>query len=189
MSGYFGNAGIFLIGIVFGFFITILILRVLLQLVRANFFNPVCQFLVKITNPILIPLRKVIPNWGNVELSAIVLAWVLKALELILILSIVGAGASVLRIFAVSAVQLLDLVIMIFVVVIFIRVLLSWFAPQGDNPVLPLLYQLSAPILGPASRLIPPIGGLDLSPMVALIALQLSRMILIAPLMDLAQRL
>ena len=135
------------------------------------------------------PLRRIIPNWGNIELSAIALAWILKALEWILILSILGGSASALNILAISAIQLLDLVIMIFIVVIFVRVLLSWFAPQGDNPVLPLLYQLSAPLLGPARRIIPSIAGLDLSPMAVLIGLQLSKMLLIAPLVDLAQRL
>ncbi len=189
MGGYFGNAGEFLVNIVFGFFIAVLMLRVLLQLVRANFFNPVCQFLVKVTNPVLIPLRRIIPNWGRVELSAIVLAWVLKSLETIIVLAIRGTSAPSLNIVAMAAVQLLDLVITIFFVVIFVRVILSWVAPQGDNPVLPLLYQLSAPILNPARRVIPLIGGLDLSPILAIVVLQLARMLIVAPLLDLAQAL
>ncbi len=189
MGSHFGNAGEYLVGIIFGIYITILMLRVLLQLVRANFFNPVCQFIVKVTNPVLLPLRKIIPNWGKIELSAIALAWVLQAVQLVLVLAIRGGGAPLLNIIALSAVQLLDLAVMIFVVVIFVRVLLSWFSPHGDNPVLPLLYQLSAPILKPASRLIPPIAGLDFSAMIVLVLLQLSRMVIIAPLMDLARML
>lgn len=187
MGGYVGNAGLFLVEIIFGFFITICMLRVLLQLVRANFFNPVCQFLVKVTNPLLIPLRRVIPNWGRLEVSALLLAWALKILEFVVVLAIAGVSFPISRILAMSLVELLDLVILIFLVVIFVRVLLSWFAPQGDNPVLPLLYQLSSPLLTPAQRLIPPMGGLDLSPMVVLIGLQLSRMLIIIPLMDLAK--
>ncbi|MEM6575596.1 MAG: YggT family protein, partial [Pseudomonadota bacterium] len=92
MGGYFGNAGVFLVNLVFGFFIAVLLLRVLLQLVRANFFNPVCQFLVKITNPVLMPLRRIIPNWGRVELSAILLAWVLKSLQTVIVLAILGSS-------------------------------------------------------------------------------------------------
>lgn len=189
MGGYFGNAGVFLVNAIFGFYITVLMLRVLLQLVRANFFNPVCQFLVKITNPPLAPLRRLIPNWGRWDLAAIALAWVLKILSLIIVLAIIGSGVGFGRIAAVSAVQLLDLVVIIFMAVVFIKVILSWVAPHGDNPVVPLLYQLSEPILGPARRLLPPIGGLDLSPMIALLALQLLRMLLIQPLMDLTVRI
>ncbi|MEM1091999.1 MAG: YggT family protein [Pseudomonadota bacterium] len=189
MGGYFGNAGVFLVNLVFGFFIAVLLLRVLLQLVRANFFNPVCQFLVKITNPVLMPLRRIIPNWGRVELSAILLAWVLKSLQTVIVLAILGSSGPALNIVAIAAVELLDLVITIFLVVIFIRVILSWVAPQGDNPVLPLLYQLSAPILNPARRVIPLIGGLDLSPVLAIVVLQLARMLVVAPLMDLARAL
>ena len=115
------------------------------------------------------PLRRVMPNWGRLELSAIILAWVLKAVELFLILKISGISASPITLLALAATRLLDLVILILIVVIFIRIVLSWIAPQGDNPVVPLLYQLSAPVLNPARQLIPPIGGLDLSPMLALI--------------------
>lgn len=189
MGGYFGNAGVFLITTVFGFYITVLLLRALLQLARANFFNPVCQFLVKITNPPLVPLRKIVPNWGRWDLAALLLAWLLKIVSLVIVLTIIGRDVGLGRIAAVSAVQLLDLVVIIFMAVIFIKVILSWVAPQGDNPVVPLLYQLSEPVLGPARRLLPPIGGLDLSPMIALLVLQLVRLLLIQPLMDLTARI
>ena len=74
-------------------------------------------------------------------------------------------------------------------VVIFIKVILSWVAPYGDNPINPLLYQLSAPVLEPMRRTIPPLGGLDFSPMVALICLQLTRMLVARPLIDVAAQL
>jgi len=190
MSGsYFGDAGVFLIGTLFGFYITIVLLRILLQLVRANFFNPICQFIVKITNPVLVPARKFIPNWGRLDLSALLLAIVLKALETWLIYSVRGASLGFGKALVVSPFLLLDFTVLVIMVVIFIKIILSWVAPYGDNPINPLLYQLSAPVLEPMRRLIPPLGGLDFSPMVALICLQLTRMLLARPLIDIAARL
>ncbi len=186
-SSYFGNAGVFLIQTVFGFYIAVLVIRIMLQLVRANFFNPVCQFLVKITNPVLFPLRRVIPNWGRMDLAALAVAWVLKIIALLLVLAILGGGAPIGRVIAVAGAELIDMAVLILMVVIFIKVLLSWVAPHGDSPVTPLLYQLSEPVVGPIQRLLPPMGGLDFSPFVALIALQLGRMLLVLPLLDAAR--
>ena len=187
--GYVGDAGVFLVDTIFGFYIVILLLRILLQLVRANFFNPVCQFIVKITNPPLVPLRKVIPNWGRLDLSAVLLAWLVKLVSLLIIVSMVGAAISPARLVGLSAVSLIDLTLVIFMAVVFIKVLLSWVAPGGDSPIHPLLYQLSAPVMDPARRLVPPMGGLDLSPMVVLLVLQLSRMLMVRPLTDLVNSL
>ena len=187
-GSYFGNAGVFLIDTLFGFYIAVLLIRILLQLVQANFFNPVCQFLVKITNPVLFPLRRIIPNWGRMDSAALVVAWVVKIIALMLVLGILGSGFSVPRLIAVAAVQLLDTTVLILVFVILVKVLLSWVAPRGDTPIAPLLYQLSEPVVGPIRRSLPAVGGLDFSPMIALIALQLARMLLIQPLLDLAGR-
>ncbi len=187
-GSYVGNAGVFLIQTVFGFYIAVLLIRIMLQLVRANFFNPVCQFLVKITNPVLFPLRRVIPNWGRMDLPALLVAWVLKIVALLLVLALLGTGASIGRLIAVAGAQLIDTTVLILMFVIFVKVLLSWVAPHGDTPIAPLLYQLSEPVVGPIRRALPPLGGLDFSPMIALIALQLGRMLLVQPLLDLAAR-
>jgi YggT family protein len=188
-GSYLGNAGVFLIDVLFGFYLTIVLLRILLQLVRANFFNPICQFIVKITNPVLTPARRVIPNWGRLDLSALLFAWILKIAHLLLVWAITGVGAGLLKATALAPVMLLDAVVQIFLVVILIKVVLSWVAPYGDSPIHPLLYQLSAPIVEPMRRAIPPLGGLDFSPMVALIGLQLTRMLLVQPLFDIVARL
>lgn len=190
MSGsYFGDAGVFLISTLFGFYITILMLRILLQLVRANFFNPICQFIVKVTNPVLVPLRKLLPNWGRLDLGAVLFMVLLKALEQFIIWKILGAPYGITKALIMAPFLLLDFTVVVMMVVILIKVILSWVSPYGDNPVHPLLYQLSAPVLVPMQRAIPPLGGLDFSPMVALIALQLTRMLLMRPLLDLAGRL
>lgn len=189
MGSHFGNAGVFLVETLFGLYITVLMLRILLQLVRANFFNPICQFIVKVSNPVLVPMRRVLPNWRNLDVPATVFMVVLKCVELTIILTIVGARLSAPAIVALALVRLIDFAILTLLVVIFIKILISWIAPYSDSPINPLLYQLSAPLLEPARRAMPPISGMDLSPMIVLIGLQLSRFLLVAPLVDLAVRL
>lgn len=187
MTGsYFGDAGVFLVGTIFGFYIAILMLRILLQLVRANFFNPICQFIVKVTNPPLMLLRRAIPNWGRLDLAAILFMVILKALEMFIIWKIQGVPFGPLKALTMSPFMLLDFTILVILVVIVIKVILSWVSPYGDNPINPLLFQLSAPILVPMGRVIPPLGGMDFSPWVAIICLQLTRMLIARPLIDLA---
>ena len=189
MSPYLGNASVFLIETLFGLCITVLMLRILLQLVRANFFNPICQFIVKVTNPVLLPMRPVLPNWRNLDVPATVFMVLLKCIELIMIFGIVGARISAAAVVAVALVSLLDFAILTLLAVILIKIVISWIAPYSDSPINPLLHQLSAPWLAPARRAIPPLSGLDFSPMIVIIGLQLSRFLIIAPLMDLARRL
>jgi YggT family protein len=189
MGSHFGNAGVFLVETLFGLYITVLMLRILLQLVRANFFNPICQFIVKVTNPVLLPMRRLLPNWRNLDMPALIFMLVLKCIELTIILSIVGGSLSIPGIIALSVVKLIDFAILTLLVVIFIKIVMSWVAPYSDSPFTPLLYQLSAPLLEPARRAVPPISGIDLSPMVVLIGLQLSRFLIVAPLAEMAVRL
>ena len=186
-GGYLADAGVFLVQVIFGFAVVLFLVRVLLQLVRANFFNPVCQFIVKVTNPVLMPLKKIVPSWGRLDIGAIVFAWLLQVTELALTLGMRGISIAIPTLLAYSFVELLDLTIVIFMFVIFVKIILSWVAPYNDNPIQPVLYQLSEPILGPCRRILPPMAGLDLSPMLALIALQLTRILLVNPLSDLAR--
>ena len=189
MGTHFGNAGVFLVETVFGLYITVLMLRILLQLVRANFFNPICQFIVKVTNPVLVPMRRVLPNWRNLDVPATVFIIFLKTLELTVIVAIGGGQLSALAIIALALVKLMDFAILVMLVVIFIKIVISWVSPYSDNPINPLLYQLSAPLLEPARRAVPPVSGIDFSAMIVLIGLQLTRILLIGPLVDLAVRL
>lgn len=190
MGNYVNNAGGFLISTLFGLFILAVMLRFLLQLVRADFYNPVSQALVKITNPLLKPLRRLIPGLGGIDLAAVVLLLALKSLEMWLLASLYGAGLpGPLGLVVLALAQLLGLLINVYFFSILIQVILSWVNPGTYNPIAGVLYQLNAPLLNPAQRLIPPLGGLDLSPMVVLIVLKLAEFLLVAPLTDLALRL
>ena len=186
MSGtpYFNNAGVFLIQTLFGLYILALMLRFLLQAVRADFYNPVVQFLVKITNPLLIPLRRFIPGFMGLDMAAVALMLGLKLVELFLVFAIAERSAAVLGLIVLAVAELLELLFNVAFWTVLIRVILSWVNPDPRNPVVGLLYQLTEPILRPARNLLPPISGFDLSPILVMIAIQLLKLLLVAPLRD-----
>ncbi len=183
MSGnYFTNPIEFLITTLFSLYILAVMLRFLLGMVRADFYNPVSQFLVRITSPVLVPLRKVIPSIGKFDISAILLMIVLQSVALTLVFLLRGGGVPVSAVIILSLAKLVSLAINVFFFAIIIQVILSWVNPGTHNPVTSLVYSLTTPILRPIQQLIPPISGIDLSPLFASIGLQVLRM-LVMPLL------
>ncbi len=182
-SGYIAEAFSFLLRTVFDLYILAVALRFLLQLVRADFCNPISQFLVKITNPTLRPLRHIIPDYRNIDLSAITLMICLKIIEIMLLALIIGGrNPAFSGLIVLSLAQVLNLIIYIFIIAIFIKVILSWFSPGAYNPATVILYRLTEPLLKPARQLLPPTGGLDLSPIFVFVFLQLLIILLVKPL-------
>ncbi len=181
-SDYLTNPLVFLIQVLLGAYILVVMLRFLLQYVRADFYNPLSQFVVKVTSPVLHPLRRVIPAMGKMDVSSLVLAWLLKAVELILILLVMGEGLNLIGPLLWAIPELVMLTINIFLFSILVLVIASWISPGTYNPALSLLTTLTDPIMRPARQMIPPISGLDLSPMVVIIGLYLLQMLLIPPL-------
>ncbi len=178
----FIDAVTFLIRTLFALYIIAVALRFLLQWVRADFHNPISQFLVTVTNPPLRPLRRVIPGIAGKDLSSLVLMILLKAVQIsILSLILSGRFPAPLGLLVISLGEIIKLIIWIFIIAIFIQVILSWVNPGAYNPATVLIHRLTEPLLAPARRLIPPIGGLDLSPIAVLIFLQLL-LILLRPL-------
>jgi YggT family protein len=188
-SGYLTDPAIFLIKTAFGLYIVVVLLRFLLQQVRADFHNPISQFVVKATSPVLNPLRRVIPGIAKTDVSSLVLAWLLQTLELALVLSLSGYGLQLLAPALLAIPELVGLTINIFLVAVFIQVVLSWINPGTYNPATAIIYDLTEPLLARARRLIPPISGLDLSPMLVVVALILLKMLLLPPLQGLARQL
>lgn len=188
-GGYVGNAGVFLIQTLFGIYILVVMLRFLFQLVRADFYNPLAQVLVKVTNPPLIPLRRIIPGFKGIDIASILLMLMLQVIELILISLLKGYSIQPVAIMVLSATELLALLINVFFFSILIQVIISWISPGSHNPVVSLVYSLNEPLMRPARRLIPPISGLDLSPLVVMVGLQLCTFLVIAPLRDLGSSL
>jgi YggT family protein len=182
MNSYFANPLEFIITTLFSLYILAVMLRFLLGLVRADFYNPISQFLVRITNPLLIPLRKIMPGFGKVDVAAIVLMLALSVAMLLIIVLLRGTGVSVLPLLLMAVGELVMLAINVFLVAIIVQVIISWINPGSYNPVNALLDSLTAPILRPIQRIIPPLSGIDLSPLFALIGLQVLKM-LIQPLL------
>ncbi|WP_428608094.1 YggT family protein [Sedimenticola sp.] len=181
-SNYLTDPLAFLIQVIFDLMILVVMLRFILQLVRADFYNPISQFTVKMTTPLLRPLRRVIPGIGGIDVASIILMFLLKTLELTLIMLVSGKGMQPLAAMAFAIPELISLTINFFLFAILIQVILSWVNPGHYNPASALIYSITAPLLRPAQRLIPPIGGIDLSPMAVLVGLQLLKMLLIPPL-------
>jgi len=173
MSGYFSEAGVFLIEVIFGFVILVVMLRFLLQWTRADFYNPVSQFIVKVSTPLLKPFRRAIPGVGGIDMAAIVLMLILKFVATLLTFSLSGIPVHLLVILIISITGLIKLLLYVFIFAIIISAIASWIAPAGYNPVLNLIQQLIAPIVKPVQKYVKPVSGMDLSPLVALLLLNL----------------
>ncbi len=190
MGGPFGQAAVFLIDTLFWLYILAVLLRFLFQLVRADFYNPFSQALVAITNPTLLPLRRMIPGLYGIDFAALVLVLVLQVVKNVLLGLIVGQWYNLLGLIVYSAAELLKMTVYLFIFLIFIRVLLSWVAPYGGhNPVTGLLFSVTEPLMRPARRLIPPLSGLDLSPVAVFILLYLTLILIVTPLLSVSKSL
>lgn len=162
----------YLISTLFDLYIVSVILRLLLQWVRADFYNPLSQFLVKVTNPLLIPLRRLIPSIGRLDTASVVLAYTLELLGLLIVTTINSLQVSWPQLMLLAATKLILAVLWLYFFLILIVVILSWVGGRFRHPIVPLMYQLTGPVLAPFQRLIPPIGGIDLSPLFAMIAIR-----------------
>lgn len=182
---YFLQALVFLVQTLFGLYLIALVLRFLLQVLRADFHSPIAQVLVMLTNPPLRPLRRVIPGYGGIDWALLVLALLVQLLELILIgLLLAGQISPLPALLVVALGRLLRLVIYIFMFIIIIQVVLSWVNPHAYNAATRLIYSLSEPLLRPVRHLLPVLGGIDLSPLIVIIGLNLLLILLAAPLLD-----
>jgi YggT family protein len=166
------GALVYLISTITDLFVTAVLLRLLLQWVKADFYNPLSQFLIKVTNPVLVPARRLVPSIGKLDTASVVIMLLLELIQLVLIslLSKTDYGFQFLLLFALQ--KLLITLLLTYFVLIIARILISWLAAQSRHPLIPLIYQLTEPVLRPFSKLVPPLGGVDLSPLFALIALR-----------------
>jgi len=156
-------------------YLLIILLRFILQLVRADFYNPLSQFTVRATQPLLKPLRRIIPGFGGVDLAALVLAILVQLALMMVVVVLLGASIGglfpALLIWALLGVASLFLKVFFFALIV--SVILSWVAPQTHNPAAELVNQICEPLLAPFRRLLPSLGGLDLSPIFAFIVINL----------------
>jgi YggT family protein len=178
MTGSTYQAFSYLIGTLIDLYVAAVLLRLLLQWVRADFYNPLCQFLVRITNPVVIPFRRFIPSIGPVDTASVVVMLLLQAIGVFLITRMGGIDMAPLEVLVYSAIKLVMMLLIMYMILIIVSVILSWFGGRARHPIVPLIYQLTEPVLRPFRKIIPSIGGIDLSPLFALIAIRFLMLLL-----------
>jgi YggT family protein len=168
-----------LIDTVTSLYLLAILLRFVLQLSRADFYNPISQFIVKATNPLLVPLRRVIPGVGGFDAAALVLAFLFQLIMLVIkFLVLAGGLPGIGALLAVSFVLVLGALLKLYFWSLLIMIVASWIAPGSDNPALRLINQICEPVMAPFRKVLPAMGGLDLSPILVFIVLQILAIIL-----------
>jgi YggT family protein len=185
---YLLNALSMLIELAFEAAVTLLLLRVAAEACRADFNNPLSQFVYRYTNPVLAPIRRVLPNWRRINLAALLLAWLAMLLKRLLLFALIGVMPHPAGLLLLALAELLDFALLFYIVLLFGWSLLSMFAVDRRHPLLRLAGTIVAPLLRPLQgKLIA--GSIDFAPMVVMILLLLARLLVAAPLMDLGARL
>ena len=165
---------VYLVYVFFGLYLMVMLLRFLLQLTRADFYNPISQTLVKLPNPLVIPLRRILPGYGGIDLASLLVALILQMLMIALLVALqTGALLPVLPLVMASLIGLAAYLVKIYFFAILAMIILSWIAQGGNNPALRLLFQLTEPVMAPFRKVLPPMGGLDLSPIFVFILINI----------------
>ena len=174
------TAAVYVLQTLGSLYLLIVLLRFVLQLVRANFYNPLCQFAVKATQPLLKPLRRVIPSLFGLDMSSLVLAILVQlALMALTLLLTYGTTGNFLQLLVWALIGVTALFLKIFFFALIISVILSWVAPGSHNPGAELVNQICEPALAPFRKILPNLGGLDISPILAFLVLKLLDMLVI----------
>jgi YggT family protein len=173
------QVGLLIINTLVGLYLLLVVMRFLLQLVRADFYNPISQFIVKATNLPLIPLRKVIPGIGGIDVASIVLALLVQAVAIVLILLLNGIQPPPLQVAMWSAIGILSLLLKVYFWGLLITVIASWVAPNSYNPVLILINQILEPAMKPIRKIMPDLGGIDISPIIMFLLIQVLEILLV----------
>jgi len=160
----------YLIQTLLSLYLLAMLLRFLLQLVRADFYNPICQFLVKITNPLVVPLRKVIPGFAGLDMASLLLAILLQLGGIVALLLINGLGLpNILLLLTWSLLGVIGLLVNIYFFALLAMIILSWVAPGSNHPAIYLLFQITEPVMAPFRKALPAMGGMDFSPILVFI--------------------
>lgn len=167
----------FLITTLFDLYLMVVLLRIWLQMASADFYNPLSQFVVKATHPIVGPLRRILPSIGSLDTASLLLAYLVACGKILLLLTVAGVAFEPIAILLSALLNLGKEIFNLMFWVLILRAIMSWVV-QGYNPIAAVLAQLSEPLLAPVRKVIPPIGGLDLSVLVVLIALQFLQILL-----------
>lgn len=179
----FNNAAIYLISTLFDLYIAVLMIRVILTVVFANYFDPLTQLITKVTNPVIKPIRKFLPNIGRVETASVVFILLLEIIKFSILIFLTFGVPNILGVLILSIGDGLKLFLQIFFYAIIVQAILSFIQPY--SPMNRILQSITQPVLRPFQRFIPLVSGVDLSPIPALITLQMLMLLLTAPIISL----
>jgi YggT family protein len=152
-------------------YLLVVFLRFLLQLVRADFYNPFSQFVVQITNPLVVPARRLIPSIGTIDAASFVVLFLIQLGVTYLLIALLGGSPDLASLLLLTALRLLSLAIWAYTLAIIVSIVISWIGQGNYNPIGIVAAQIAAPVLRPFRKIIPIVGGLDLSPMIVVILL------------------
>jgi len=182
---YIQNASDFLIQAIIGFALYVVLLRFWMQWVRADFRNPIGQFIITVTNPVVLPLRKILPSIGNMDTATILLAYVIGLVKIFAYLILREHIADPLNYIIWGIGLFIKASIYLFIAAILIQVIASWINPNSYHPIVSIAHSIGNLITAPVRRIIPPLAGLDFSPLLVLLLLQFSLRLLVAPILPL----
>lgn len=183
MADNFAQAGVYIIQTFFGLYTLMVMIRVLMQVARADYYNPICQAIVKITDPAIRPFRSFLPSVMGVDFAALATAFLVQLIAVMLIMMLWGGPVFSLLYVAWVLLGLFSIIFSIYFFALIIMVIASFIAPYSDHPALILIHQLVEPICAPARKLLPPMGGLDFSIILVFVAINIiDDILVIAPL-------
>ena len=168
---------VFVINTLLGLYSAAVLLRFLMQQVRADFYNPLAQAVVKLTNPLLLPLRRVVPAWGKLDMAALVLVLAVQFLNVLLVMWVADMPYTWGYLAWWTVLKVIFILVNLYFFSILLEALMSWLG-HGRSPIDGLLRPLNAPLLRPARRLLPPTSGLDFSPLLVMLLLQVINLLL-----------
>jgi len=186
-TGYLVDAAMFLVDTILGFYITIIILRLLLQATQADFYNPISQMVIRLSNPSIGYLSRLLPTIWKIDMAIIFVALLLEGGRIGIIILLEGGQPRIAGLAVEALANLLRLSIWIFIFAIFLRAILSWVSTSINHPIFRLAVSLTEPLMQPVRRFLPNTHPIDISPIVLFIILMLARKLIVQPLADIAR--
>ncbi len=172
--GALNDIAIYLLQTGLGFYLIIVMLRFIMQLVMADFYNPISQFVFKATQPLVGPLQTILKPIGRFDPASLTLATALQIAGIVLLLTLNNVTTpNPVTLFLWGFVGALGLLVKIYFYALLATIILSWISPGGSNPAAYLLHQITEPVMAPVRSLLPPMGGLDFSPIVVFILINI----------------
>jgi len=188
MAQNFANAGVYMVQTFFGLYTILIMVRFLMQVSRADYYNPICQSIIKLTDPGIRPLRRILPSVYGVDFATLAAAFIVQLIGVMLIMMLWGAPVFMPIYVAWVLLGLVSIIFSIYFFALIIMVISSWIAPQSGHPALSLVYQIIEPICAPARKLLPPMGGMDFSIILVFVFINIvDEILVITPLAQLLQ--